>query len=79
MKVIINDKNKELSAGTTVAKLVANLYPEAKGGIAVAINDNIVRKAMMNEVLTGDGYSMEYLRELCSQEHLTNKSERIGF
>ena len=56
MKVIINDKNEELAAGTTVAKLVEKLYPEAKGGIAVAINDNIVRKAdwESREIAEGD-------------------------
>ncbi len=41
--------------------------------------DNIVRKATMNEVLTGDGYSLDYLRELCSQEHLSKKCGNIGF
>ena len=41
--------------------------------------DNIVRKATMNEVLTGKGYSLDYLRELCSQEHLSNKCGNIGF
>lgn len=41
--------------------------------------DNIVRKATMNEVLTGNGYSLDYLRELCSQEHLSKKCGNIGF
>ena len=41
--------------------------------------DNIVRKATMNEVLTGDGYSLEYLRELCSQERLSQRCGNIGF
>lgn len=41
--------------------------------------DNIVRKATMNTVLTGEGCSLDYLRELCSQEHLSKRSGNIGF
>lgn len=70
--LIWRDKLSQISDSD--AKALAAEYDFSGGEI-----DNIVRKAMMNEVLTGDGYSMEYLRELCSQEHLTNKSGRIGF
>ena len=41
--------------------------------------DNIVRKATMNEVLTGNGYSLDYIRELCLQERLSKKCGNIGF
>lgn len=70
--LIWRDKLSQISDSD--AKSLAAEYDFSGGEI-----DNIVRKATMNEVLTGDGYSLEYLRELCSQEHLTNKSGRIGF
>lgn len=41
--------------------------------------DNIVRKATMNDVLKGEGYSLDYIRELCSQEHLIKKCGNVGF
>lgn len=41
--------------------------------------DNIVRKVTMNDALTGQGFSLSYLRELCSQERLSNRRTAIGF
>lgn len=41
--------------------------------------DNVVRKATMNAVLTGEGYSLDYLRELCSQERMVRRYGSIGF
>lgn len=42
-------------------------------------NDNVVRKVTMNRVLTGEGYSLDYLKELCSQEKFTKQHRVIGF
>ena len=41
--------------------------------------DNVVRKVTMNRVLTGEGYSLDYLKELCSQEKFTKQNRVIGF
>ena len=41
--------------------------------------DNVVRKVTMNRVLTGAGYSLDYLKELCSQEKFLKQHKVIGF
>ena len=41
--------------------------------------DNVVREVTMNRVLTGVGYSLDYLKELCSQEKFTKQHRVIGF
>ena len=70
--LIWQDKLSQISESD--AKILASEYDFSGGEI-----DNIVRKATMNEVLTGDGYSLDYLRELCSQERLLRKCGNIGF
>ena len=41
--------------------------------------DNVTRKVIMNKVLTGEAYTLDYLKELCEQEKFTNKRAVIGF
>lgn len=69
--LIWQDKLSQLSESD--ARALAVEYDFSGGEI-----DNIVRKATMNEVLTGNDYSLDYLRELCSQEHF-KKRAAIGF
>lgn len=58
------------------AKALAEDYDFSGGEI-----DNIVRKAVMNEVLYGEKPDFERLRTLCSQERISGgaKGRRIGF
>ena len=41
--------------------------------------DNVTRKVIMNKVLTGEAYTLDYLKELCEQEKFTNQRAVIGF
>lgn len=41
--------------------------------------DNVVRKVTMNRVLTGAGYSLDYLKELCGQEKFSKQHKVVGF
>jgi len=71
-KLIWQDKLPQIMASD--AEVLASEFDFSGGEI-----DNIVRKATMNEVLTGNVYSLASLRELCSQEHLSKKRGNIGF
>ncbi|GAB3205641.1 sulfur carrier protein ThiS [Marinactinospora thermotolerans] len=44
MDVIVNGERRDLAPGTTVADLVRSLT-DATGGVAVAVNDEVVPKA----------------------------------
>lgn len=41
--------------------------------------DNVVRKVTMNRVLTGAGYSLDYLKVLCGQEKFSKQHKVVGF
>lgn len=41
--------------------------------------DNVVRKVIMNRVLTGTGYSIDYLKELCGHEKFSIQHKVVGF
>lgn len=41
--------------------------------------DNVVRKVTMNRVLTGEDYSLDYLKELCTQEKFSKQYKVVGF
>lgn len=56
------------------AKVLAESYNLSGGEI-----DNIVRKVTMNRVLTGAGYSLDYLKELCGQEKFSKQHKVVGF
>ncbi len=57
------------------AQQLANEYNFSGGEI-----DNVVRKATMEEILTGSKVTIDRLEELCSTEKLNNTaSHRMGF
>lgn len=56
------------------AKVLAESYNLSGGEI-----DNVVRKVTMNRVLTGAGYSLDYLKELCCQEKFAKQHKVVGF
>ena len=56
------------------AKVLAESYNLSGGEI-----DNVVRKVTMNRVLTGTGYSLDYLKELCGQEKFSKQHKVVGF
>ena len=56
------------------AKVLAESYNLSGGEI-----DNVVRKVTMNRVLTGAGYSLDYLKELCGQEKFAKQHKVVGF
>ena len=56
------------------AKVLAESYNLSGGEI-----DNVVRKVTMNRVLTGAGYSLDYLKELCGQEKFSKHHKVVGF
>ena len=56
------------------AEVLAESYNFSGGEI-----DNVVRKVTMNRVLTGAGYSLDYLIELCGQEKFSKQHKVVGF
>ena len=56
------------------AEVLAESYNFSGGEI-----DNVVRKVTMNRVLTGAGYSLDYLKELCGQEKFSKHHKVVGF
>ena len=56
------------------ASVLAESYNLSGGEI-----DNVTRKVIMNKVLTGEAYTLDYLKELCEQEKFTNQRAVIGF
>ena len=60
-------------SGTDAARLAAD-YDFSGGEI-----DNIVRKATMQEVLTGNAPSIEFISSLCSEEKIGRQRSKIGF
>ncbi len=60
---------------------VASLNSLSKHELSGGQIDNIVRKATMNEILTGEVPCLEKLEELCSEEKISDSStgSRIGF
>lgn len=60
---------------------LASLNSLAKHELSGGQIDNIVRKATMNEILTGEVPCLEKLEELCSEEKISDSStgSRIGF
>lgn len=71
-KRIWMDKLNGLDENT--AEYLAENYNLSGGEI-----DNVVRKVTMNRVLTGEDYSLDYLKELCSQEKFTKQHKVVGF
>ena len=60
--------------GEDEAEVLAETFNLSGGEI-----ENVVRKVTMNRVLTGAGYSLDYLKELCSQEKFLKQNKVIGF
>ena len=60
--------------GEEAAEVLAESYNLSGGEI-----DNVVRKVTMNRVLTGAGYSLDYLKELCGQEKFSKQHKVVGF
>ncbi|GII76114.1 thiamine biosynthesis protein ThiS [Sphaerisporangium rufum] len=60
MKVTINGVPREVAAGTTVAEAVSEMTPAA-AGIAVAVNDEVVRRADWAATRLGPGDRVEVL------------------
>ncbi|MGM9791613.1 MAG: ATP-binding protein [Candidatus Cryptobacteroides sp.] len=64
---------------------LSGLNEDAAGILAENYNlsggeiDNVVRKVTMNRVLTGEDYSLDYLKELCSQEKFSKQQRVVGF
>lgn len=71
-KHIWMDKLNGLDENT--AEYLAENYNLSGGEI-----DNVVRKVTMNMVLTGAGYSLDYLKELCGQEKFSKQHKVVGF
>ena len=60
--------------GEDEAEVLAETFNLSGGEI-----ENVVRKVTMNRVPTGAGYSLDYLKELCSQEKFLKQHKVIGF
>ncbi len=61
MKATVNGEQRTLDLGTTVARLLTELGVR-DSGIAVAVNDRIVRKAAFDDVALQDGDAVEIIR-----------------
>jgi len=57
----VNGERRELADGTTVAGLLASLGIEG-GGIAVAVNERVVRRASFGDHALRDGDAVEIIR-----------------
>ena len=62
MKITINDTEKTVADGTSVASLIKEMYPEATGGIAVSIGNKIVRKADWESRILCEGDDIVIIR-----------------
>ena len=60
--------------GEDEAEVLAETFNLSGGEI-----ENVVRKVTMNRVLTGAGYSLDYLKELCGQEKFSKQHKVVGF
>ncbi|MFC6085691.1 sulfur carrier protein ThiS [Sphaerisporangium aureirubrum] len=60
MKVTINGKARDLPDGTTVGQAVRQLTPAA-GGVAVALNDEVVRRGDWESTALGENDRVEVL------------------
>jgi sulfur carrier protein len=61
MTATINGENRELAEGATVAELLSRLKLE-RGGIAVAVNERVVRGSNFDEHRLQDGDVVEIIR-----------------
>ncbi|WP_214413672.1 sulfur carrier protein ThiS [Sphaerisporangium fuscum] len=60
MIVIINGSPRDLPAGATVAQAVETLTPAA-AGVAVALNDEVVRRGLWGSTTLGENDRIEVL------------------
>lgn len=60
MKVTVNGETQELPEGMTIAGLVATIT-EAHKGVAVAVNDEVVRRADWDSITVRDNDRVEIL------------------
>lgn len=68
-------RNKLADLSADDARALANAYEFSGGQI-----DNIVRKAMMQEIIKGEKPTLDTLKTLCNEEKISKKtSKRIGF
>jgi sulfur carrier protein len=61
LNATVNGERCELPSGTTVAELLKNLKLEG-GGIAVAVNERVVRGATFEEHALNEGDVVEIIR-----------------
>jgi sulfur carrier protein len=61
MTATINGENRELAEGATVAELLSHLKLE-RSGIAVAVNERVVRGSNFDEQRLQDGDVVEIIR-----------------
>ena len=70
-KKVINSELKHLGAAQTRAA-----HYDFSGGQI----DNIVRKAIMNEIVKGESPTLATLQSLCAEEHISRgTTSKIGF
>lgn len=60
MKVIVNGQARDLPDGSTVASVVAEVT-EAAAGVAVALNDEVVRRGAWDATAVRDADRLEVL------------------
>ena len=61
MKITINGEERELPEGMTVASLLSSLGA-ARSGIAVARNENVVRRSEYETLVIAAGDSVEIIK-----------------
>jgi sulfur carrier protein len=60
LKVIVNGRAQEVAVESTVASLVAE-FCQTRSGVAVALNDEVVRRGRWEETVLRDGDRLEVL------------------
>ena len=62
MNATVNGEPRELPAGTTLAALLQELGFERRNGIAVAVNERVVRGATFDDHELCEGDAVEIIR-----------------
>jgi len=62
VNALVNGESRQFSSGTTVAALLREIGIEAARGVAVAVNERVVRGAAFEAHEVRDGDNIEIIR-----------------
>ena len=62
MKIYVNGSDLELREGATIEQVLTHFEVQQKSGIAVALNDKVVRKSDFEKLKVNSGDRVEIIR-----------------